>query len=104
MLHQHRSDWLHEQAGQHQSPAANAATFAIDRYFNGKSSKLSDWSSNFETLFGVSAQQKTAMATTAQSTSSTVAAPFLKRPFDQLANPFRYISSFFDHHHPLYTD
>ena len=105
VLFQHRSEWVHGEVDPSQYPmVANSATYVLYRYFNGDLSKLEDWSSNFETLFGVSPIQTTAGASTFASTSSNVVTPFLQRPFDQLDYPFRHITSFFDHHYPIYTD
>lgn len=101
-LHQHELEWILKTVDQSQYPVANAATYALYRYFNGDLSKLESWSSSFDTLFGVSPRQTMTSATALESLSSTVATPFLHRPFDLLDYPFRHITSFFDHHYPLY--
>ena len=43
VLFQHRSDWIHGQVDQSQYPVANAATYALYRYFNSDLSKLEGW-------------------------------------------------------------
>ena len=54
-LFQHRSDWVHEQVDQSQYPAiANAATYALYRYFNGDLSKLKDWCRTYVQVYGES--------------------------------------------------
>jgi hypothetical protein len=102
MLHLYESEWILKTVDQSQYPVANAATYALYRYFNGDLPKLESWSSSFEALFGVVSNQTMTAALTLESTSSTVT-PFLHRPFDQLDYPFRHITSFFDHHYPLYS-
>ncbi len=102
-LFQYTSEWVHGQVDQNQYPVANGATYVLYHYFNGDLSKLQDWQSNFTAIFGVSPTQTTDKVSTFTATSSNVVAPFLQRPFDQLAYPFRHITSFFDHHYPIYT-
>jgi hypothetical protein len=43
VLFQHRSDWIHGQVDQSQYPVANAATYALYRYFRDDMAKLEGW-------------------------------------------------------------
>lgn len=104
-LYQYRSEWVHEQVNQSQYPTIdNAATYALYRYFNEDLSILEQWKSTFEELFDVSTSESIVDQSAFMYSSNNVINPFLQRPFDQLNYPFRHITSFFDHHYPIYTD
>ena len=54
-LHQHESDWILGKVDQSQYPTvANAATYALYRYFNGDLSTLEDWCHMFVQVYGES--------------------------------------------------
>jgi len=55
VLFQHRSDWVRGQIDQSQyPPIANAATYALYRYFNGDLSRLEDWCRTYVQVYGES--------------------------------------------------
>jgi hypothetical protein len=55
VLYQHRSEWIHGQVGQSQYPlVANAATYALYRYFDGDLSKLENWCHTYVRVFNES--------------------------------------------------
>lgn len=51
MLYQHRSDWVHGQVDQSQYPVANAATYALYRYFDSNLTKLEDWCLSYVQIY-----------------------------------------------------
>jgi hypothetical protein len=54
VLFQHRFDWVHGQVDQSQYPVANAATFALYRYFNDDVSKLEGWCETYVQVYNES--------------------------------------------------
>ncbi|HEX9840594.1 MAG TPA: hypothetical protein VGA72_14685 [Anaerolineales bacterium] len=52
VLHQHELEWILGEVDQSQyRPIANAASYALYRYFNGELSKLEDWCRTYVQVF-----------------------------------------------------
>ena len=55
LLHQHELEWILGEVDQSQyPPIANAASYALYRYFNGELSKLEDWCRTYVQVYGES--------------------------------------------------
>jgi len=64
VLYQHRSEWIHGQIDQSQYPrVANAATYALYRYFNGDLFKLENWCRTYVRVYSESPVNMTATMT-----------------------------------------
>jgi len=102
-LYQYELEWVLAKVDRSQYPHIdNGATYALYRYFNEDQQKLDEWSPVFLSIFNISPEQPLFKTTSLMSLDNLE--PFLKSPFDRplRVSFFYHLSSFFDHHYPLY--